>query len=106
APYIGSILSHVRPNRRNVASYFWLLNPGRASVFISAYIGTGGFLGARHAPMFIGTSANHPAMPGFRGAEELFAPVKVARMDNRRQLLSTLNATESTGGGNRLTKEW
>src|SRR5436853_2524315 len=40
APYIGSILSHVRPNRNNVASYFWLLNPGRASVFISAFIGT------------------------------------------------------------------
>src|SRR4051812_7726000 len=35
APYVGSVLSHVRPSKRNVASYFWLMNPGRASVFIS-----------------------------------------------------------------------
>jgi hypothetical protein len=103
-PYIGSVLSKVRPSRRNVASYFWLLDPGRASVFISAFIATGGFLGARHAPMFIGSSANHPAMPGFRGPDELFARTDVARMNNRRQLLTTLNATESTS--NRLTREW
>src|SRR5438094_979072 len=63
APYIGSVLSHVRPSRKNVASYFWLMNPGRASVFISAYIGTGGFLGLRHAPVFVGSQNNHPAMP-------------------------------------------
>src|SRR5262245_40348985 len=68
-PYIGSILSKVRPSRHNIASYFWLMNPGRASVFISAFLGTGGYLGARHAPMFIGTSNNHPAMPDFRGPE-------------------------------------
>src|ERR1043165_6979347 len=48
-PYLGSVLSRVRPSQRNVASYFWLMNPGRASVFISAFIATGGFLGARHA---------------------------------------------------------
>src|SRR5215831_6268657 len=95
APYIGSVLSKVRPSQRNVASYFWLLNPGRASVFISAFIGTGGFLGARHAPMFIGTPNNHPAMPGFRGADELFAPVDTARMDGRQQLLAKLNTCDS-----------
>lgn len=103
-PYIGSVLSKVRPSRRNVASYFWLLDPGRASVFISAFIATGGFLGARHAPMFIGTSGNHPAMPGFRGPDELFGVVDGARMDTRRQLLTTLNETENTG--NRMTRDW
>jgi hypothetical protein len=51
APYIGSVLSRVNPSPRNFASYFWLLNPGRASVFISAFLGTGGYLGARHAPL-------------------------------------------------------
>src|SRR5919199_582903 len=106
APYIGSVLSHVRPSRRNVASYFWLLNPGRASVFISAFIGTGGFLGARHAPVFIGTPGNHPAMPDFRGADALFAPADPARMEGRRQLLARLNAGDGAGDRNRLEQEW
>ena len=106
APYIGSVLSKVRPNQRNIASYFWLLNPGRASVFISAFLGTGGFLGARHAPMFIGTPNNHPAMPGFRGADELLAPVDPAAIEGRRQLLARLNATASAGDENRLLKDW
>jgi hypothetical protein len=106
APYIGSILSHVQPSRSNVASYFWLLNPGRASVFISAFIGTGGYLGARHAPMFIGSSSNHPAMPNFRGADELFAPADATRMEDRRQLLARLNASSSASGSNRLKQEW
>src|SRR2546429_2781414 len=52
-PYIGSVLSHVRPNRRNIASYFWLLNPGRANVFISEFIGTRGYPRGRHAPLFV-----------------------------------------------------
>src|SRR5947199_8086564 len=87
APYIGSVLSSVRPNRRNIASYFWLLNPGRASVFSSALIGTGGYLGARHAPLFVGTPNNHPAMPDYRGPDELFNQADPARMEDRRQLL-------------------
>lgn len=104
APYVGSVLSSVRPNRNNVASYFWLLNPGRASVFISAFIGTGGHLGARHAPVFIGTSNNHPAMPNFRGSDELFAPADVARTEDRRKLLNRLDAAK--GGGDRQKQEW
>src|SRR5206468_1799879 len=84
APYFGSVLSHVRASKRNIASYFWLMNPGRASVFISAFMATGGFLGIRHAPMFIGDLNNHPAMPNFRGADELFAPADPVRMSERR----------------------
>lgn len=106
APYIGSILSHVRPSRRNVASYFWLLNPGRASVFISAFIATGGYLGARHGPVFIGSSNNHPAMPNFRGSDELFAPADPARMEDRRKLLTDLNATNQDDDRNRMRQEW
>src|SRR4051812_2911711 len=104
APYLGSVLSAVRPNRRNVASYFWLMNPGRASVFISAFIGTGGYLGARHAPVFIGTSNNHPAMPNFRGSDELFAPADAARTQDRRRLLAKLDGTN--GGRERHKQEW
>jgi hypothetical protein len=106
APYIGSILSKVRPSRRNIASYFWLLNPGRANVFISAFLGTGGYLGARHAPMFIGTPNNHPAMANFRGPDELFAPVDPATMKGRQQLLARLNEVKKSGDGNRLRQDW
>jgi hypothetical protein len=106
APYIGSVLSHVRPSRNNVASYFWLLNPGRASVFISAFIGTGGYLGARHAPVFIGNSANHPAMANYRGPEELFGPADPKRLADRRKLLARLNAARGADDRNRLRREW
>jgi hypothetical protein len=106
APYIGSVLSRVHPTQSNIASYFWLLNPGRASVFISAFLGTGGFLGARHAPMFIGTPYNHPAMPDFRGPAELFAPVDPVSMEGRRQLLTRLNATAASGDRNRPLQDW
>ena len=113
APYIGSVLSRnwlpssncPPPMLRAISS--WLQpNPGRASVFISAFLGTGGFLGARHAPMFIGTPNNHPAMPGFRGADGLFGPVDPATMAERRQLLASLNAADSTGTGNRQLHDW
>jgi hypothetical protein len=106
APYIGSVLSHVRPNRQNIASYFWLLDPGRASVFISAFIGTGGFLGSRHGPVFVGNANNHPAMRDYRGPDELFAPADPARMGDRQQLLAGLEATTSNGNGIRLKQEW
>jgi hypothetical protein len=106
APYIGSVLSHVRPNRRNIASYFWLMNPGRASVFISAFIGTGGFLGLRHAPMFIGNQNNHPAMPNYRGPDELFSPADPDRMNDRHQLLAGFEGRTSPGNGIRLLHEW
>src|SRR6476469_10016436 len=106
APYIGSVLSHVRPDRRNVASYFWLMNPGRASVFISAFIGTGGFLGLRHGPVFVGTADNHPAMPTYRGADELFAPADPVRMADRRELLAGLDGTRSESDRVRLEQEW
>jgi hypothetical protein len=106
APYIGAVLSSVRPTRNNIASYFWLLNPGRASVFISEFIGTGGYLGARHAPLFVGTPNNHPAMPGFRGPEELFSPADPARMEDRRQLLSSLNEASSGGDRTRIKQDW
>lgn len=105
-PYIGSVLSNVRPSRRNVASYFWLLNPGRANVFISAFIGTGGYLGARHGPVFIGAPSNHPALANFRGSDDLFAPADSARMEDRRQLLGRLNASEPAIDRNRQQQEW
>src|SRR6185437_12961615 len=106
APYIGSVLSAVRPDRRNVASYFWLMNPGRASVFISAFIGTGGFLGLRHAPVFVGTANNHPAMANYRGPDELIAPADPVRMGDRRHLLAGLDSARSETDRVRVEREW
>src|SRR5262249_24814380 len=106
APYFGSVLSHVRPDKRNIASYFWLMNPGRASVFISAFMATGGFLGMRHAPVFIGDQSNHPAMPNYHGADDLFAPADRARTEDRRQLLAELDGGKSESERVRLEREW
>jgi hypothetical protein len=104
APYVGSILSKVRPTQRSVVSYVWLFNPGRASVFISAHIATGGYLGAKHAPMFIGDVNNHPTMPRFRGPEDLFSPFDSGRLEERRTLLQTQNATDPRD--NRSGRDW
>jgi hypothetical protein len=56
--------------------------------------------------MFVGTPNNHPAMPSFRGPDELFAPVDSTAMEGRRQLLARLNAAESPSDGNRLLQDW
>jgi hypothetical protein len=106
APYIGSVLSSIRPNRRDIASYFWLMNPGRASVFISAFIGTGGFLGLGHAPMFVGNQNNHPTMVNYRGPDDLFSPADPARMGTRYRLLAGLDAGKSESDRPRIEREW
>lgn len=105
-PYYGSVLSYVRPSKQNVASYFWLMNPGRASVFISAFMATGGHLGARHAPVFVGSADNHPAMPTYRGPDELFAPADPARLGGRRQLLDGLDTATGKADKVRPSREW
>jgi len=104
SPYIGSILSKVRPSQRSVASYVWLIKCVGDPVFCAANIGTGGHLGAAHAPLFVGSAANHPAMPGFR-APDLFTSETPARMDGRRRLLDVMNPTESASG-NPITRDW
>ncbi len=106
APYLGSILSRVRPNQRNVANYVWLIRCVGDPVFCAPNIGTGGHLGAQHTPLFVGSAANHPAMPGFRAPDELLTAVGPERMQGRRRLLDRLIPTDSPGDGNRLTREW
>src|SRR5262249_45406682 len=49
---------------------------------------------------------NHPAMPGFRGPSELYAPTDPAAMEGRRQLLARLNATKKAGDENRQRQDW
>src|SRR5204862_1272702 len=66
----------------------------------------GGFLGLRHAPVFIGDQNNHPAMSNYRGSDELFAPADATRLEGRQQLLAGLEASTSAGGSIRLKQEW
>lgn len=104
SPYIGSILAKVRPNQRN-ASYVWLIKCVGDPVFCAANIGTGGHLGAQYSPLFVGSAANHPAMPGFQ-APDLFAATEPERMQGRRRLLDSLDQSASASEGIRVTQEW
>jgi hypothetical protein len=104
APYLGSILSRVRPNEHNVANYVWLIRCVGDPVFCAPNIGTGGHLGALHSPLFVGSATNHPALPHFRGPDDLFGPVEPERLRGRRPLLDRLDPV--TDDGVRATKEW
>lgn len=106
APYLGSILSRVRSNQRNVANYVWLIRCVGDPVFCAPNIGSGGFLGAQHTPLFVGSANNHPAMPNFRVPDELLAAVGPERMQGRRHLLAGLNPTNVTGAENQATRDW
>src|SRR5947207_4724646 len=90
SPYLGSILSRVRPRERNVANYVWLIRCVGDPVFCAPNIGSGGHLGAQHSPLFVGSANNHAALPGFRGPDELFGPTEPERMRQRRCLLDHL----------------
>lgn len=102
APYLGSVLSRVRPSSRAVANYVWLIRCVGDPVFCAPNIGNGGHLGAAHAPLFIGSATNHPALPTFRGPDELFAASDPERTRDRRRLLDTIDGA----GGERPTREW
>ncbi len=95
------MLAKLRPSRRNVAPYVWLIKCVGDPVFCAPNIGTGGHLGVVHGPLFVGSAANNPAMPGFK-APDLFASTEPERLQGRRRLLGSLNPDE----GNRVTKEW
>lgn len=91
-PYFGSVMSRVRPAIHNVPSYVWVQN--LAGDVQPRYL-NGGFLGASHAPLRIGTDLDNPSAPGFRVTA--FDPprdVPTARMRDRQQLLQTLEPAE------------
>lgn len=92
APSLGSVLSRLRPATRNVPSYVWLQKfGGGAMPPDSAYL-TGGFLGAAHAPLAIGTKdPQDPSVPGFRvNALDTADGVGEDRLLGRKDLLGRL----------------
>ncbi|MBI2826971.1 MAG: DUF1501 domain-containing protein [Planctomycetia bacterium] len=106
SPYIGSILAKVRPNESSVAPYVWLIKCVGDPVFCAPNIGTGGHLGVSYSPLFVGSAANHPAMPGFKAPDELLPVVPLERMQERRSLLEGLNVAESLSAEKQAMREW
>ncbi len=106
SPYMGSVLAKVRPSQSSVAPYVWLIKCVGDPVFCAPNIGTGGHLGVSHSPLFVGSAANHPAMPGFRAPDMLFPAVPLERMQQRRELLEGLNPVETAGVGNQALRDW
>jgi hypothetical protein len=106
APYLGSILSRVRPSQRNVANYVWLIRCVGDPVFCAPNIGSGGHLGAQYMPLFVGSAANHPAMPAFRAPEELQPAVGPDRLHGRRRLLDAVSPAESASDAHQATRDW
>jgi hypothetical protein len=91
APYLGSILSKVRPSQKALASYVWLIKCVGDPVFCAPNIGTGGNLGSFYAPLFAGDANNNPAKPNFKPPEALLPVDTNERLNGRSQLLNSLN---------------
>jgi hypothetical protein len=73
-----------------VANYVWLIRCVGDPVFCAPNIGSGGHLGAQHAPLFVGAANNHPAMPDFRVPDALQPVAEPDRLDRRLRLLAAL----------------
>jgi hypothetical protein len=112
SPYLGSVLSRVRPAERNIANYVWLIRCVGDPVFCAPNIGSGGHLGAQFMPLFVGNANNHPAMPTFRAPDELQPAVEPERLAHRRRLLDDVNFVErpgrvrDTANQARATRDW
>jgi hypothetical protein len=105
SPYIGSILANVRPSERSIAPYVWLIKCVGDPVFCAPNIGSGGHLGARFSPLFVGSASNHPAMPGFKAPNEFLPSVPADRMQQRRQLLDGLSPADASSDS-QIATDW
>ena len=105
SPYLGSILSRVRPTERTIANYVWLIRCVGDPVFCAPNIGSGGHLGAQYQPLFVGNASNHPALPTFRAPEELQPAVAPDRLQDRQRLLNAVN-TDIGSDASRTARDW
>jgi hypothetical protein len=97
SPYIGSVLAKLRPARRNIASYVWLIKCVGDPVFCAPNIATGGSLGSPYAPLFVGSADNHPAMANFKPPDAFAETETPERMDGRWGLLEGLEQANGDG---------
>ena len=102
-PYLGSVVARSLSNERNLISNAWLIKCVGPPVFCAPNIGSGGYLGSAYAPVFIGSTDNHPAMPKFK-LPEIYEMGDPARLQERRKLLDALESDRLAGdaGG----KDW
>lgn len=91
SPYLGSILSKVRPSQKALASYVWLIKCVGDPVFCAPNIGTGGNLGSFYAPLFVGDANNNPSLPNFRPPDALLPVDTAERLNARSGLPGSLN---------------
>ena len=103
SPYIGSVVAKHLPSERNLVSNAWLIKCVGRPVFCAPNIGTGGYLGSSYAPVFVGSSENHPAMPDFE-PPAVYDKVDKQRLASRRELLSSLES--DTLQGQPIGRDW
>jgi hypothetical protein len=96
APYLGSILSKVRPSQKSLASYVWLIKCVGDPVFCAPNIGTGGNLGSFYAPLFVGDANNNPSKAGFKPPDALLPVDTNERLNSRSDLLNNMNRARSS----------
>lgn len=107
SPYLGSMVARVRPTEKNIPNYVWLIRCVGDPVFCAPNIGSGGFLGSQYTPLFIGSAANHAAMPNFKAPDELQPIVDSDRMQDRKQILAELDLRNSSHSSQSGTfKDW
>jgi len=104
--YMGSILSKLRPNERNIAAYFWLMKCIGNPVFCAPNIAHGGHLGSAYGPLFVGTAQNNPSTVGFRPPDLFAEEASSERMQARRVLLDSLERPASSGDATPGAKDW
>ncbi len=90
-PYLGSFVAKHKPSTRNFVSNAWLIKCVGPPVFCAPNIGIGGYLGSAYAPVFVGSAANHPAMPDFK-PPQIYDAYDEARFDYRKTLLGSLES--------------
>src|SRR5947208_3858825 len=106
SPYLGCIVSRVRAAERKVANYVWLIRCVGDPVFCAPNIGSGGHLGALHAPLFVGAANNHPAMPDFRAPDALQPVAEPDRFDRRLRLLAALAPESGADARAAAARDW
>jgi len=90
-PYLGSFVAKHRPSKRNIVSNAWLIKCVGPPVFCAPNIGIGGYLGSAHAPVFVGSEKNHPAMETFT-PPEIYDLGDQDRLATRRELLGSIES--------------
>ncbi|MDP7016212.1 MAG: DUF1501 domain-containing protein [Pirellulaceae bacterium] len=91
-PYLGSFVAKYKPSKRNIVSNAWLIKCVGPPVFCAPNIGIGGYLGSAHAPVFVGSAKNHPAMDNFE-PPRIYQLGDHQRLAERRELLSSIESS-------------